>query len=646
MKDKKLKIIGILIGIAVSGIMLVTFMLGMWTNLENKALDLRFLWRGKIPTFETTEDGEEKERVVVVGIDEASIEQYGRFPWPRDYHARLVDVLTQAGAKAIVFDIILSEPDNVNPAGDWKLAMATSASKRVIHCSFFEPRKVAIAGKGLETLVLYHEPIEQLKDSSWKTGFTNAYPDSDGVLRHCSLEIRYNDTTYYPINLLAASLYTGKKPEDILSSIPEMATYKAIDLDAGMYRKMLMVNFYGPEDSFPSYSYHQLLNEAIPLSFKKNWVEGKVVLIGSKIVGAFDHYPVPFAKMYPGVEFHATIINNLIEGNFITRIPPIFVLILIVLGGVFCGVIIPRFSPLVGTTVMVSIVLAYVFGTQWLFQHKLIYMQLVPPLMTLVISYVSILFYRFFDEEKEKRRIKRSFGQYVSKTVLDEILSNPNLAKLGGERRNLTILFSDIRGFTALSEGMTPEQVVEILNEYLTKMTEMVYKHGGTLDKFIGDAVMAFWGAPTMREGHEERAVLCAIDMMDALLKLKEKWQAEGKLAIDIGIGINTGEAVVGNMGSQERMDYTVIGDNVNLASRLEGINKAYQSHIIISESTKQGITNGVDTFSLGGVKVPGKAKAIKIFQVLGRSNAEAATWRDKESSLAYNEGTREFKNK
>jgi len=637
MKEKRLRIVGLVIGCVVSILVGFTYILGFWHSIEDKALDLRFIVRGTRPASED---------VVIVGIDEASIEKYGRFPWPRSHHARLVDELTQAGAKAVVFDIILSEHDETHPTGDSELGMSTALAGNVIHCSFFEPRRVISAVKGLETIVVHHEPIPEFRDASWDVGYANAYPDADGGLRNCALQILHQGATYYPINLLAAARYMGKGPGEIVASIPDRATYTVIDLDTAFDRTMCMVNYYGPEDSFSSYSYHQLVDENIPLVFKQAWVKDKVVLIGSKVVGAFDHYPLAFEKVYPGVEFHATVINNIIDGSFIKRYPPWLILIFVIIGGIFCGIAIPRFSPLLGTTAVAGLTVLYVAGTQWLFTKHLLYIQMVPPLVTLLVSYVAILFYRFINEEKEKRRIKRSFGQYVSRSVLDEILSNPNLAKLGGERRDMSILFSDIRSFTTISEGMTPEEVVDLLNEYLTKMTDVVYKHGGTLDKFIGDAVMAFWGAPIAMPDHAEKAVLCAVDMMDELKQLQEKWKEEGRTVMDIGVGVNSGEAVVGNMGSSERMDYTVIGDNVNLASRMEGLNKAYKSHIIIAESTHAALTDSVDVLALGGVKVKGKDQAINIYQVLGKKDAGAAAWRDTPSDAADAGGTRVFKTK
>ncbi len=233
-----------------------------------------------------------------------------------------------------------------------------------------------------------------------------------------------------------------------------------------------------------------------------------------------------------------------------------------------------------------------------------------------MLCYVGIILYRFFSEEKEKKYIRKTFGHYLSPHVMDEILKDPTRLKLGGEKQHLTVLFSDIRGFTTLSEKLAPEEIVCVLNEYLSDMVKDVFNNDGTLDKFIGDAVMAFWGAPIAQNDHQLKAVRCAIDMVRSLRALQKKWQEEGKPIFHIGIGINTGDMVVGNMGSMDRMDYTVIGDNVNLGARLEGLNKEYGTEIIISETTYDSVKDSISANYLGEVKVKGKEKAVKIYGV------------------------------
>jgi adenylate cyclase len=273
--------------------------------------------------------------------------------------------------------------------------------------------------------------------------------------------------------------------------------------------------------------------------------------------------------------------------------------------------------------VTLAVLAGYFFLTYFLFVSKFVYAEFVAPAFGFTLSYIGVLFYRFMTEEKEKRRMKKTFGQLVNPGVLEKMLNDPSYQKVGGHREQLTVLFSDIRGFTTMTETLPPEELVTHLNEYLGKMVEVVFRHDGTLDKFIGDAVMAIFGAPVPQNDHAKRAVLCALDMMDELAKLQEKWRTEGKTIFDIGIGINTGEMTVGFMGSQEKKEYTVIGDNVNIGSRLEGLNKEHKTHIIMSDSTYQQVKDVIETRPLGSVPVKGKTKTVEIYEVVGRKKSK-----------------------
>jgi adenylate cyclase len=245
-------------------------------------------------------------------------------------------------------------------------------------------------------------------------------------------------------------------------------------------------------------------------------------------------------------------------------------------------------------------------------------LNVIYPLATLVILYISLTLYRYLTEERERRRIKGAFTYYVSSSVVNEMLKHPEKLKLGGDRKELSILFSDIRGFTTIAEGMSPEALVHLLNEYLTVMTDIVFKYDGTLDKYIGDAIMAIYGAPLDITDHASKACHSALEMMHELENLNKKWISEGKKPMDIGIGINTGPMMVGNMGSEQRFDFTVMGDAVNLGSRLEGANKNYKTNIIISEYTYKDVKGEFLCMELDSVKVKGKRKPVKIYNLLG----------------------------
>jgi adenylate cyclase len=358
-----------------------------------------------------------------------------------------------------------------------------------------------------------------------------------------------------------------------------------------------------------------VLKGAIPAETFKD----KIVLIGGTASGLFDFKPIPFSPSFPGVEIHANTISNILLGNYLRNWPAYITVLLIIILSLVPGVFSGRFSPLKDGLLALGLFTGYFLLTFTLFSAKFIHADFVAPATGLALSYVAILFYRLMGEEKEKRWIKKTFSHYISAHVMENILTNPDSLKLGGERKNLTVLFSDIRGFTTISEALKPEEVVELLNEYLSKMVEVVFRNDGTLDKFIGDAVMAFWGAPLADAAHPRKAMLCAIEMIEELKKLQAKWGAEGRHIIDIGIGINSGDMVVGNMGSKEKMEYTIIGDNVNLGSRLESLNKEYKTRIIISDTTYQAVKDLVEVEKLGAVNIKGKRKQVQVYAVTGR---------------------------
>jgi adenylate cyclase len=377
----------------------------------------------------------------------------------------------------------------------------------------------------------------------------------------------------------------------------------------------MLINYAGGYESFPYYPFYKVLNGQIPLEKFR----GKCVLVGGTAAALFDSRSTPFSPFFPGVEIHANTVSNILMGNYLRPWPAYVTLFLIILFAMLPGLVLNRFSPFYAGVITLAVLTGYFFLTYFLFVSKFVYAEFVAPAFGFALSYVGVLFYRFMTEEKEKRKMKKTFGQLVNPRVLEKMLNDPSYQKVGGHKELLTVLFSDIRGFTTITETLPPEQLVPHLNEYLGKMVEVVFRHDGTLDKFIGDAVMAIFGAPVPQNDHAKRAVLCALDMMDELAKLQEKWRAEGKPVFDIGLGINTGEMTVGFMGSQEKKEYTVIGDNVNLASRLEGLNKEYKTHIIISDSTYQQVKDIIEARSLGSVMVKGKTKTVDIYEVVGK---------------------------
>ncbi|MCB4791323.1 MAG: adenylate/guanylate cyclase domain-containing protein [Elusimicrobia bacterium] len=588
---EKKKIISLAIS---SGVGLFVLFLWMFSALD--------MWENKITNSHFTRRGlvEPSDKIAIVAVDEESINKLGRWPWARSVHANLINKLTALGAKAIVFDVLFTEADKEKPLADEQLGKAAKKSGKVVFGCFFQTDQSGAPVKSLE-------PIESIKKDT-RTGFVNIFTELDGVNRKVSLVMDFENDKIPSLSLAGLSLYLNQKPEDIIKE-------RKIAVDE--FNEMI-VNFSGGYESFPYYSFSKVLNGEIPAEKIKD----KIILVGGTAAGLFDFKAIPFVPIFPGVEIHANAMSNILLNNYLRQWPGICTFILIIIFALLSGMVFGQFAPWKGGVTTVIVFIGYFVFTYYMFKIKYVLAEFVAPAASLSLSYVGVLFYRFMTEEKEKRWIKKSFSTYLNPHVLEEIIKDPASLKLGGQKQNLSILFSDIRGFTTISESLSPEGVVELLNEYLTKMVEVVFRHEGTLDKFIGDAVMAFWGAPIPQKDHARKAVMCGIEMVEELEKLQAKWQAEGKTIIKIGVGINSGNVIVGNMGSMERMDYTVIGDDVNLASRLESLNKEYKTVMIISEETYKQVEDLVEAKPLGGVKVKGKAKAVNIYGVFGRKGA------------------------
>jgi adenylate cyclase len=601
--------------------------------LEDKTLDLRFKLRGPIAPGPET---------VIAAIDEKSINKLGRFPWPRSVWGRVVDRLTEEGARVIVFDVFFTEPENVE--SDDLLQKAIQKSGRVILPLVFDFSETGYKESGFTDAKLdfmvpsayavlkntgadgHFSPLEAkmvlptlLRFSAFAKSLAqiNMIPDEDGTLRWEMLAIKYQDDYYAPIGLQAARLHRGLEMTDLALDGAGGAVQlgdAAIPIDR--FGRML-INYRGPAGTFPFYSVSDILDRTTPPGAFKD----RIILIGPTALGIYDLRVTPFSNNMPGIEKHASVVDNLLRGDFLYRTET-SVLFLIVLFALVLGVALPRLGAGAGAALFVALFAGYLWLVYYLFAAKGIWFNLVYPASALFFGYTGQTAYRFFMEERRARDIRRMFSSYVSKRIVDELIRDPSKAKLGGDRKEITVLFSDIRGFTTFSEKHQPEEVVSLLNEYLGAMTEIVFEHEGTLDKFVGDAIMALWGAPVGQPDHAERAVRCALAMIEKLKQLQAKWTAEGRYAIDIGIGINTGEMVVGNMGAEgKKMDYTVIGDNVNLGARLEGLTRKYNNHIIISEYTHAKVKDLVQALELDSVTVKGKEKPVVVYDLVGLKN-------------------------
>jgi adenylate cyclase len=463
-------------------------------------------------------------------------------------------------------------------------------------------------------------------DYSW-TGFFNAPPDADGIVRRASLVLPYGRTKnpdewdiYPSLDLMTARAYLGPPAQDMNliygpQGIVEIRFGKALLLHPDG-RGQMMINYQGPASTFAHYSIVDVLQKTFP----PGAFQGKIILIGATATGIGDLRGTPYGgTTYPGVEIHANVIDNILNERFLKhgfRQALADVLLILFFGiplGIWMALVSPRWM-----WFGVSLLLPMIAVNFWAFLHGW-WLNLLVPALTLSTNVLLVSLYRSLFEEKEKRRVRAAFGQYLSPEVIRRLLVNPQLVE--PKKTDITVMFSDIRGFTTISEKLDAQELALFLNQYLSDMTGLVFEHHGTLDKYIGDAVMAFWGAPFEEPGHAARGCQTALKMMDRVREMQKKWEAEGKPHLDIGIGLNTGVASVGNMGSVLRYGYTALGDTVNLSSRLEGLNKDYGTHILVNETTYAAAKDEGFVFrELDLIRVKGKLQPVTIYELIGRA--------------------------
>lgn len=639
-------------------------------RIENALLDEHFLLRG--PRKPAPE-------VVIVAIDEESIQKLGRWPWPRATLAEVIEALGRAGARVIALDIILSEKERAGEAaqaaellnryrrlgvgaekgptaefgkelerlalrasGDTRLQAAIRKADNVVLADVFDlegagkvgasgGKAASIGSKGTfiafgnyseRTRSLHRRadsagfPLPDFLEAARGVGHVNMIPDPDGVTRWEATVIEIGGSYYPSLALQAARLYLGISPQETKLFFGEGIQMGRhwIPVD---YRQDALINYAGPGGTFPSVSIAGILDGRV----SPEVVKDKLVLVGATAVGIGDVRVTPFSPVYPGVEKHATVVGNVLQDRFLVRPGWMVVLdlFLILVLPWAMAVVLPRLRPLPSALLVVGSGAGLFAFSHLLFVVEGLWIQVIVPILALAASGSGIIVYQYLTEERERKRIRGAFQQYVSPDVVEQIVRDPSKLRYGGERREVTILFSDIRDFTAFSEQHTPDEVSDMLREYLTAMVDALFKHRGTLDKFIGDAVMAIFGAPIDLPNHAEAACRAAVEMAAAHERLCKRWEAEGREPFRIGFGINTGDVVVGNLGSDQRFAFTAIGDHVNVAARLETLNKQFETEnsIIISEFTYEMAKDVLDVRKLGDIVVKGKTKPFVIYELL-----------------------------
>ncbi len=618
-KEKKRLVVILVIGFFSALVMVFFSNLVFFENIEHKFVDFKFSVRG--PNYE----GLANSNLVIVAIDDQSFASIPyKYPWPRTYHARLVENLRKGGAATILFDVAFTEESSIDPEQDEIFAKvlarkddAVLAGKMIV-----EERE----GYFLQSLL---PPIKKLREAA-QFGLADTKFDSDGFVRRYILFRDYNNERYFSLGLATLINYLGLKG-DYRKWFEEDKNGDYI-LGGSLFIKKyddlpsFFIPYYGPAYSFKTISFEQVVDdEGFKLLNERGVFKDKIVLVGATVSELHDLFSMPFyitgnETLMPGVEIHANFIQSVLDQHYFSSVSDWVAYAFTFVFTMVIAFIIKRTKPLIGIVTAVAIAVAYMTVNIIIFTKLDVLMNFIIPMGGVGLAFVGCNAYQYFSEEKEKLYIRSVFKHYLAENVVDSILQNADALTFGGERRHLTVLFSDIRSFTTYSEKYTPEEVVSNLGEYLTEMVDVILRFGGMLDKFVGDEIMAVFGAPVYIEEHAEKACFTALEMVRSLDRLKEKWKEQGKETFDIGIGVNTGDMIVGNLGSKQIFDYTVIGDNVNLGARLEGINKVYKTanNIIISEFTKNELTDSLVTRELDSVRVKGKLKPVAIFELVG----------------------------
>ncbi len=608
-------------------------------------------------------------RIVIVDIDEKSLIEQGRWPWGRDKMARLVNQLFATyEINTLGFDVVFAEKDEssglknlewmqqkylkedkgfadvlkmVKPQLDYDQIFAESLKNRKVVLGYYFqlhgdtnhvgqlPAETFSAGSFDDEAIAFTEAtgyganLALLQQNAHSAGHFNPEPDADGITRKIPILVKYGAHYYDALSLAVARAYlqnpvmeakfaaTGAGGDYTGLEAFEMAR-KHIPVDDEV---ATLVPYRGVQGSYKYVSASDVLNNKVRPASLKN----KIVLVGTTAPGLMDLRATPVQSNYPGVEVHANVISGILDNNIKER--PAFMqgieFLLLLLAGLLLAFTLPSLNPLKATLMTLG-ALATILGIIFAgWQYANLVLPMASLLLMIGLIYLLNMSYGFFVESRGKRQLTGLFGQYVPPELVDEMAKNPEAINLQGESREMTVLFSDIRGFTQISEGLNPKQLTQMMNEFLTPMTQIIHSNRGTIDKYMGDAIMAFWGAPLRDKNHAQHALDAALAMNATMKDISAKFVAKGWPEMRMGFGLNTGDMVVGNMGSSFRMAYTVMGDSVNLGSRIEGLTKNYGADIIVSEFVKVQTPDMIYR-ELDIVRVKGKDRPVRIFEPLG----------------------------
>jgi adenylate cyclase len=605
--------------------LLLVFLQAVWflTGLDDKWVDHLFHLRGMQPG---------DPRLVIVEMDDVSIERIGSYPLPRSVWGRLADQLFALGAEIVALDVIFPDPAP-SPQEDTALVEATQRyGERLVHSVSVDPNIIN------EHAFVF--PFEELRQVAKSMGLIyQPLLDHDGMIRRTPLIVGrrpkteshtwVSDPHAVPsLGLVALARYEARSVQDYLHLGP------SLQLNVRGQRKVVIgkIMVAGVEQNIvdtlyalPRIPLWKILESELS-TLEERLLRGAIVLVGSTASAAFDHYPTPFTSSAPGVEIHATLIDNILNDRWLRPPSQPLAIVLILVFAVFAYWLL-RFGPIQGFLVFFAVLGVWVGVTYYAFlQHRLV--NFVGPAAAFAGTFFMLIVHKVRLEQLEKRAVRQMFGQYVAPEVVAELVKDRDKLRLGGQKRDMSIFFLDIAHFTTISEKMAPENLIQFLNYYLTALTDDVLRYRGVVDKYIGDCVMAFWNAPLEVPDHRKQACFAAIDCMNTIQRLNKEYvdpTMPEKPAVRIGL--NSGEVIVGNTGSERKLAYTVLGDEVNLASRLEGANKFFGSTIMVSENTYEDAKDEVEARLLGRVRVVGKEKPIRVYELLGRQGQLSEEW-------------------
>ena len=615
------------------------FLPSTFFSLDNRLRDFMFVLRGELPKNET---------VVIVDIDDKSLKKYGQWPWGRDLVSKLLNNINQHSPGIIGLDIVFSEPDRSSPhllkekflnlpdnLSNYDAILANTFQNAPIIGGYiftFDNKKKSsdapmipaiIVQKGLKdnqsilspNSVILNLPL--LQDALYSSGFFNNIPDANGMIRKVPLLMKYDNTFFTSLSLEMVRIYSNQNRVDIIGhnyGIDKLS-FGDFHIPIDNYGR-LFVNFRGPKHHYEYISASDILENKI----MKSKLENKFVLVGTSALGLYDLRAIAYDSNIPGVEINANVIDNLLTGDYLSQ-PTDHILYNIFILWILIFTLMYIFNQIRSWLIVpFSLVLFYGIGYGFftlLFTYGLV-LNLLFPLLAFLFTLILSIAVEYIISYKQKEEVKKILGKKVSTSVMNHLIKHSNEDLVSPKEVEATVFFSDIQGFTSISEKLeSPDKLIKMLNTYMTPMVESIIKYGGTIDKFIGDAIMAYWNAPLEVNNHADKAVTSAIEQIESLARINAIIHPIHGVNINIGIGLHTGLVTAGDMGAQGRSDYTVIGDNVNLASRLEGLTRYYDVQILISEATYNALEDKYMIRPLDIVEVKGKSKAVEIYEVL-----------------------------